>query len=791
MARWELAWGNIVHIEICRNYKSCRKMIDYPKIKRDETVEETLHGVKVKDPYRWLENPYSDETKEFVAAQMEITDPFLKSSPIYGKVKGRLTELWNFPKYTVPTKHGSKYFFEKNSGLQNQNVIYVQNSLDTEPSIFLDPNTFSEDGTIALTNKAFSEDGQIFAYALSHAGSDWQQIKFKNVATGEDYQEVLEKVKFSSIAWTHDNKGIFYMCYKHQKGRTDGTETTSNENQNMYYHYLGTNQSEDHHALWWCTPPGLDPLSSLGGELNDSSDKSSEENVGCENQLLYYVDLEALVQRRGAPDYDWSLVASPHQMYAQLPIITIVNKLEADFEYITNMNAPCTYGNEEHSRGEKGNPAIGRQAEVAIFLTNKDAPRRRLIAIDLCRYTMNSDCESLCKSWSTIIPEHEKDVLEWCACVADDKLVTCYLRDARDVLQLRDLKTGNLIKEYDLDMGTISGFSGKKKYSEFFFSVTSFLYPLHLSGSAPSFQKPPIAFEQRVLLDSLKIPLFFLHQNTCLETLVFKTVIRVVHLDKLDATKFMTKQIFYSSKDGTKVPMFIVHKKDLKLDSSAPTLLYGYGGFNISMKPSFSVFRLAFIHDFNGVFALANIRGGGEYGEEWQNAGRLLNRQNCIDDFIAGAEYLIDAKYTSSNKLAIMGGSHGGMLVGACVNQRPELYAAAIPMVGVMDMLRFHKFTIGYAWCTDYGTPDEKEHFNSIIKYSPLHNIRRPSNGAQYPSILVLTADHDDRVVPLHSFKYTAELQNTIGSWEQQNNPLLIRIDVKAGHSAGMPTSKM
>lgn len=687
----------------------CRTMsFNYPKPRKDETVTEEYHGTKVSDPYRWLEDPDAEETQRFVNAQNEITKPYIDSCPYKENIKSRITKLWNYPKYTAPFKHGDKYYQYRNTGLQNQSVVFVQETLQDKGTVFIDPNTLSEDGTVALSGTCFSEDGQVFAYGLSSSGSDWIEIRFKSVNTGKDYPEVLKRVKYSSMTWMHDNKGFFYGAYLNQTGKADGSETTSSENQKVYYHELGTDQSQDVEAIEF-----EDKELRMGAYVSDCGTYLVVTPIkGCKNNLLYFARID-----------------STQKITKKLELTPVVTNFEADYEYITNIGSKF------------------------LFRTNKDAPNYRIIIIDF-----NNPVES---EWTNLIEENPKDVLDNFLVINNTMLVVCYLKDVKNTMHIFDVKTGKKLHDFNLAVGTISALSGKKYHTEMFYSFCSFLTPNII---------------YRVEFNGDQITEEIYHETK---------------VGDLDSSIYETEQVFYKSKDGTDIPMFLINKKGLVKDGTSPCLLYGYGGFNVNLTPSFAVSRLVFVNNFNGIYALANIRGGGEYGDKWHNGGRFGNKQNCFDDFQHAAKYLIQENYTTFDKLTIQGGSNGGLLVAACINQAPELFGAAICQVGVLDMLRYHKFTIGYAWKSDYGCAEEEEQFKYLYKYSPLHNIKIPEDGVQYPATLLLTADHDDRVVPLHSLKFIAELQQKIGFLPQQKNPLLIRIETKAGHGAGKPTAKV
>ncbi|XP_056645054.1 prolyl endopeptidase isoform X1 [Diorhabda sublineata] len=685
-----------------------RMSFKYPEARRDESIKDNYFGTEVTDPYRWLEDPDSKETQAYVNAQNAITGPYLDECPYKHQIKEKITNLWNYPKYSAPFRHGQKYYQYRNTGLQNQSVIFVQEAFDKEATVFLDPNTFSEDGTVALSGTAFSEDGSTFAYGLSASGSDWIEIKFRDVETGKDYDEILKKVKYSPMTWMHDNKGFFYGGYLHQTGKTDGSETKSSENQKLYYHRLGTNQSDDIMAVEFD-----DHQLRMGAHVSHCGNYLVVTPIkGCKNNLLYFNKFDS------------------KQITGTLKLTPVVTKLEADYEYLTNLDSKF------------------------VFRTNKSAPNYRIIIIDFENPSEDN--------WVDLIPEHHKDVLDWAHIINNNMIVVCYLRDVKNAMSIYDLKTGNKIYDFKLDVGTISAISGKHYHKEMFYSFCSFLTPNII---------------YKVNFDNNEIKESLWHETK---------------VGDFNASLYETQQVFYKSKDGTEIPMFIVNKKGLIKDATKPCLLYGYGGFNVNLTPSFGVSRLIFINNFDGIFALANIRGGGEYGDNWHNGGRFGNKQNCFDDFQYAAKYLVKEKYTSVEKLTIQGGSNGGLLVAACINQAPHLFGAAICQVGVLDMLRYHKFTIGYAWKSDYGNSEEEDQFNYLYKYSPLHNIRVPQDETQqYPATLLLTADHDDRVVPLHSLKFIAELHYRAGRSPFQKNPLLIRIETKAGHGAGKPTSKI
>jgi len=653
------------------------------------------HGVEVPDPYRWLEDVDATATKAWVTLQNCATFEYLSSVPERDRVRQRLTTLWDYPRYGTPFERGGRYFFFKNDGLQNQSVLYRQESLDAEPEVLLDPNGFSEDGTVALATLAFSEDGRRFVYGKAAAGSDWREFHVRDVENGADLGDHLRWIKFSGASWTHDGRGFFYSRYPAPTG--EDTLSSVNRNQALYYHRVGTPQDED--VLVYERPDQPD-WGFSASVTDDGRYLVVHVWLGTDRRnRVYYRDL----QDAAAPVLDGEMVQ-------------LLDAFDAGYTF------------------------VGNDGPVFWFLTDRDAPRGRVVAVD----TRAPDHAG----WRDVIPERG-DKLESVQ-IVHDTFVADYLHDAHTRIAFVGLD-GTSIRDLELPgIGSVGGVSGERDDDEMFYAFTSFLYPTTIfrydftTDRTEMFKAPEVAF---------------------------------------DPSGYETKQVFYTSNDGTRVPMFVTHKKGMALDGSNPTYLYGYGGFNISVTPGFSVSNLVWL-ELGGVYAVANLRGGGEYGEDWHRAGMLESKQNVFDDFIAAAEYLIAEGYTSTPKLAIGGGSNGGLLVGAVLNQRPELFGAAIPAVGVMDMLRFHKFTIGWAWVTEYGSADSVHQFPYLYEYSPLHNVRP---GASYPPTLITTADHDDRVVPGHSFKYAAALQAAQGG----SAPILIRIETRAGHGAGKPTTKI
>ena len=667
--------------------------LQYPAARKSDVVDD-YHGTRVPDPYRWLEDPDSPESRAWIEAENRLTAAYLAEIPARSTIRERLTKLWNYPKYGAPFRKGRRYFFFKNDGLQNQSVLYKQASLTADPETLLDPNLLSEDGTVALSTMAVSDDGRLLAYGTSASGSDWEEFRVRDVAQGRDLSDYLKWIKFSGASWTNDGAGFFYSRYPEP---ADKALTDVNRFQRLYYHRLGTDQAQD--LLVYERPD--QPDWGMNAEVTDDGRYAVMHVwLGTDRRnRVYYLDLKDAKRPKVTGE-----------------VVRLLDDFDASYAF------------------------VGNDGPVFYFLTDLDAPRKRVIAIDT-RHPERA-------RWREIIPQGP-DVLDGVQ-IIHDTFVANSMHDASSRLRLF-AHDGRFVKDLPLPtLGSIGGISGERKDDEMFYAFTSFLYPTTIfrydfkSGVTSVFKAPAIDF---------------------------------------DPSGYETKQVFYTSKDGTRVPMFITHQKGLHLDGSNPTYLYGYGGFNISLTPSFSVSMLVWLQ-MGGVYAVPNLRGGGEYGEEWHQAGMHDRKQNVFDDFIAAAEYLIAQGYTSPSKLAIAGASNGGLLVGAAITQRPELFGAALPAVGVMDMLRFHKFTIGWAWVTDYGSADSAAQFPYLYKYSPLHNIRA---GTRYPATLVTTADHDDRVVPGHSFKFTAALQAA----QAGPQPVLIEIETKAGHGAGKPTSKL
>lgn len=663
------------------------------KLKYPETVKieqlDNYHGTEVSDPFRWLEDDVreSDDVHNWVEAQNAVTFAYLETLPQRTAIRERLTALWDYERFDVPFKEGGRYFFFRNDGLQSQSVLYTQASLDTEPRILIDPNSWSEDGTIALSGLSVSPDGRYVAYGIQDGGSDWRTWKLLDVESGATLDEELTWLKFTGTEWTADSAGFYYGRYPAPE---EGEKFQSlNTNMKVYYHRVGSDQAEDE----------------LVYERPDEPEWGFASNVTEDGRYLvitvwkgtddrYQIAVQDLEKAGGAP-------------------AMLINGFDNDYTL------------------------VGSEGATLYFRTNKDAPKGRLIAIDL----EAPDQEN----WREIVGESD-EVLTGASLVGG-KFAAGYLRDARSEIRIFDT-SGAHIRNVSLPgLGSVSGFDGKSGDSETFYSFSSFNFPTAIyrydmaSGESTLFKQAAVDFEP---------------------------------------DDYVVNQVFYTSADGTRIPMFISHRKDLEIGPETPALLYGYGGFNISVRPGFSITRLAWM-EMGGIYAVANLRGGGEYGEAWHKAGTKLQKQNVFDDFIAAGEYLIAEGYTSTPRLGIMGRSNGGLLVGAVLNQRPDLFGAALPGVGVMDMLRFHNFTAGRFWVDDYGSSDDPEEFKALYAYSPYHNIR---DGAVYPPTLVTTADTDDRVVPGHSFKYIARLQEA----QAGTNPVLVRIETRAGHGSGKPT---
>jgi prolyl oligopeptidase len=661
----------------------------YPST-RQEPVVDQYHGVSVPDPYRWLEQGDSQATRNWIATQNQFTQAHLRTLGLRAHILQRLTRLWNYERLGVPFRRAGKQFFYKNTGLQNQSVLYVRTAPDAEAKVLLDPNTLSKDGTVALSGTSISPDGRYVAYGNSNGGSDWQQWRVRDIASGKDLSDTLDWIKFSGAAWRKDNQGFYYARYeKPVKGQA---LQAINANQKLYFHRVGTKQSAD--VLVYARPDqpqwGFAPSLSEDGRylvlhITHGTDP---------NNRIYVMDLRA-----------------------KQPVMQpLLDAQDAAYDF------------------------IGNQGTVFWFKTTLDAERGRVIAVDINQ----SDREH----WKELIPESADnlDIVDW----INQQFVLTYLHNAHHRVAIHETD-GRFVREVPLPgIGSVSGFYGEPGDTETWFAFSGMASPQVIyhydfkTATARLEQKPTLAF---------------------------------------NPDDYETKQVWYASKDGTRVPMFIAHRRGLELNGDNPTFLYGYGGFNVALTPSFSVSDLVWM-EMGGVYAMPNLRGGGEFGEKWHRAGTKLQKQNVFDDFIAAAEYLIANRYTNSRRLAIGGASNGGLLVGACLTQRPDLFAAAVPKVGVLDMLRYHKFTIGWGWAPDYGTADDPEEFKALYAYSPLHRVRL---GTEYPATLIVTGDHDDRVVPAHSFKFAATLQAA----QKGSKPVLIRIGHKAGHGAGKPTARI
>ena len=666
------------------NNANSEKM-NYPQTRMDNTVD-TYFGTQIADPYRWLEDDRSAETAEWVKQQNNFTFGYLSKIPYRQAIKEKLEKLWNYEKIGAPFTEGDYTYYYKNNGLQNQSVLYRKDK-DGKEEVFLDPNTFSKDGTTSLGEVAFSEDGSLVAYLISEGGSDWRKGIVLNAKTKEVIGDTLIDIKFSSIAWK-GNEGFFYSSYDKPKGSELSAKTDQHK---LYYHKLGTPQKNDQ-LIFGGTP--AEKYRYVSGAVSLDA---------------HYLFISAAVNTSGNKLFLKDL-KNP-----KAPLVTITNSLDADTQFIDN------------------------DGTTLFFETNLNAPNGRLVKAEVAKPQP--------EYWQDVIPE-TKNVLSISA--TGNYFFAHYMVDALSQIKQYNYK-GELVRDVKLpSIGTAAGFHAKKQEAHTYFTFTNYAYPAQIykmdlaTGATELYWKPAIAF---------------------------------------DANNYESKQVFYNSKDGTKIPMMITYKKGIKLNGKNPTLLYGYGGFNVSLMPTFSVANAVWM-ELGGVYAVPNLRGGGEYGKQWHDAGTKMQKQNVFDDFIAAAEYLINQKYTSPEYLAIKGGSNGGLLIGATMLQRPELFKVALPAVGVLDMLRYHTFTAGAGWAYDYGTADDsKEMFEYLKGYSPLHNVKK---GVSYPATLITTGDHDDRVVPAHSFKFAAELQ----AKQTGNNPILIRIETNAGHGAGTPVSK-
>ncbi len=675
--------------------------LTYPDTTKTDHVDD-YHGTKVADPYHWLEDANSEQTKAWVEAENKITFGYLRKLPAWESIHQRVSQLWDYEKFGVPHKEGGRYFFSKNSGVQNQSVIYTAPSLAAEPTELLDPNKLSDDGTVALNGYAISKDGKYMAYSLSTSGSDWIEWHVKDVTTGIDLTDQVKWSKFSGASWTPDNKGFFYSRYDAPDEKTQ--LQTTNYFQKLYYHRLGDPQDKD----------------TLVYERKDQKEWGFGGDVTDDGKFLIIH-----VSQGTDPKNRVFYRALDGSDVTANPVVELLNDLDARYSF------------------------VGNDGATFYFLTDKDAPRARLVALDTAEASKTPGAKPALRE---VIPQ----AAEALQAVNDvgGRFVAEYLKDAHSEVKIFE-KDGKGIAEVPFPgLGTASGFGGKTEDSETFYAFTSYTVPLAIYRYDVRSGENRVVFAPKV---------------------------------NFKPDDYTTEQVFYPSRDGTKVPMLISYKKGIRRDGNNPTLLYGYGGFDISITPTYSPANLVWM-EMGGIFAVPNLRGGGEYGEEWHLAGTKGQKQNVFDDFITAAEWLIANHYTSTPKLAVYGRSNGGLLVGAVLTQRPDLFGATLPTVGVMDMLRFQKFTIGWGWASDYGSSDDPEQFKYLYAYSPLHHLKP---GAHYPPTLVTTSDHDDRVVPAHSYKFAATLQADQGG----EAPVLIRIETKAGHAggglnSGLPTSK-
>ncbi len=676
-----------VHEAMGQGSPSTLPAVVYPETRKVEQVDD-YHGTRIADPYRWLEDPDSENTEAWVESQNEVTQAFFETIQSRESIRERLGELWNYAKFGLPEKRAGRYFYEANDGLQNQALLYVSEGLNAKGRLLLDPNELAEDGTVDLANWEVSPNGKLVALAFASAGSDWREWRVLEVDSGEMLEDHVLWSKFSGASWAEDSSGFYYSRYA-EPGEGE-TFTAANYFHKVYYHQVGTTQAADR----------------LIYERSDEKEWGFDAQVTDDGRYLTMTV--------------WKGTLSQNQFFyldleGSRGVVELLTGFEAEYLF------------------------VGNEGSQFYFLTDHQAPMRRLIAIDVERPKP--------ENWQEVVPEAE--VVAQSVNLVGSHFLISYLKDAQSVVKVYGLD-GGWIRDVEFPgIGSASGFAGRPDDPETFYSFQNFTTPSTIfqynaeTGKSQVFKQAEVAF---------------------------------------DPSQFETRQVFYESKDGTRVPMFITVKKGLKLDGNRPTLLYGYGGFDISITPRFSVTNLAWV-ERGGVYAVANLRGGGEYGRDWHEGGMLDKKQNVFDDFIAAAEWLIDHDYTCPKKLGIHGRSNGGLLVGAVMCQRPDLFAAAVPGVGVMDMLRFHRFTIGYAWTSEYGCSDDAEQFKTLVAYSPVHNLKSET---RYPATMVMTADHDDRVVPAHSHKFAATLQDCQAD---DGPPCLIRIETSGGHGAGKPTA--